>query len=289
MKPNLFIVGAPKAGTTSLHYYLSQHPDVCMSTVKEPNFFSAEEIGDLYYGTVPVRSQTDYEALFERSARVTGEASVSYLYYENVAQRLKDFNPSAKIIIILRDPVARALSHHKMDCRLGFCNVSLNSVLDEPERYPAYFRQFVELGDYFNQVTRYLQVFGPDAVLILKYEQLKEDPLGFMAAVFDFLGLYTIAVDLEPKNQALVPNNAFIGALYRSKLLRAVAKRALPGTLARTVERNLFRGRETDVDSLIRSRLRKRYESNLFRLAEVVDFDISEWLHSASDIGTVRK
>src|SRR5882672_9220913 len=114
--PNFFIVGAPKAGTTSLYYYLSHHPEVFMSPVKEPNFFSYDETvkQNLYHKEKGVGKFEEYRQLFASSNghhKAIGEASVSYLFYPSVPQRIHELVPKAKIIISLRNPVERAYSH----------------------------------------------------------------------------------------------------------------------------------------------------------------------------------
>lgn len=277
MKPNLFIVGAPKCGTTSLHYYLEQHPEICMSTIKEPNYFSADEISDLYYGTVPVREDAEYESLFQEKARIIGEASVSYLFYAGIAQRLYHYNNDARILIVLRDPVERGVSHYKMDRRLGFCKVSFDEILDKPERYPAYFRQFVELGDYAVQIKRYLQVFGKDAVKILKYDDMKNDPERFMSDVFEFLELEKVNINMEARNQALIPNNAIAAALYERKFIRTFTKKLMPSRVINLVKETMLRGKENPVNDSVKERLVMRYRTDMKCLSEMVDFDISDW------------
>ena len=145
IKPNLFIVGAAKAGTSALHAILSEHPNIFMSPVKEPNYFSSdllvdnfnseqkkkfknEKIQFLNNGAVRpchqlyVRNKTDYLRLFkdaDSKVKYCGEASVSYLFSKIAAQKIKEFNPVSKIIIILRNPVERAFSHFLMDLKIG--------------------------------------------------------------------------------------------------------------------------------------------------------------------------
>jgi len=120
-EPNFFIVGAAKAGTTSLWQYLRQHPDVFMpqtELTKEPTHFS-----DL---TPPWASQfRDWDAylkLFEpvQEQRAIGEASVAYLFSSDAAERIHARYPGARIIIALRHPAERAYSHYKFMCELGF-------------------------------------------------------------------------------------------------------------------------------------------------------------------------
>jgi Sulfotransferase family len=105
-RPNLFVVGAAKAGTTSLWRYLSEHPEVAMSREKEPEFFRRG--GD----------EAAYLALFG-DAPVVGEASTSYLWHAPSADRIAAFAPGARIVVSLRDPVDRAWSSYRMWRRLG--------------------------------------------------------------------------------------------------------------------------------------------------------------------------
>ena len=123
MLVDFFIVGAPKAGTTSLFYYLNKNKGICMSSIKEPNFFSSQDlkIQKIYYDSLILDNLKEYERIFtpKNKQQIIGEASVSYLFYPNVANRIFDYNPRSKIIIILRDPVERAFSHYSMDLR--FC------------------------------------------------------------------------------------------------------------------------------------------------------------------------
>ena len=95
MKVDFFIVGAPKAGTTSLYHYLNEHPEIVMSSQKETDFFSDESLQKqgLYYGKNRISTMEQYHALFENyENKVVGEASVSYLFYEDVPKKIKAYN-----------------------------------------------------------------------------------------------------------------------------------------------------------------------------------------------------
>ena len=109
MKVDFFIVGAPKSATTSLFHYLGQHEGISMSTIKEPDFFSHLELDKqkLYYKSKPVSYINTYHNLFlkKKKSQLLGEASVSYLFYPKVSERIFSYNPNAKIIIVLRNPV----------------------------------------------------------------------------------------------------------------------------------------------------------------------------------------
>ena len=107
-KPNFFIVGGPKCGTTSLWSWLRTHPDIFMSHLKEPNFFNSDD-------NLGISGLTEYEALF-RDARVShtavGEASVWYLSSPVAVQNILRFEPEARFIVLLRNPIEMAVAMH---------------------------------------------------------------------------------------------------------------------------------------------------------------------------------
>ena len=112
--PNLFIVGAMKSGTSSLHNYLATHPEIYMSEFKEPQYFA--DLGkDISRNQFP--TEEAYLSLFKNAgnAKIIGESSTNYSKipeFTGVPQRIKAFSPEAKIIYIMRDPIERALSHY---------------------------------------------------------------------------------------------------------------------------------------------------------------------------------
>ena len=114
MKVDFFIVGAPKAGTTSLFHYLNEHLEIEMSSQKEPDYFSdgALKRQGMYYRKSRIENLEKYHGLFtNKEVKLRGEASVSYLFYNDVPQKIKDYNPKAKIIIMLRNPIDSAKMH----------------------------------------------------------------------------------------------------------------------------------------------------------------------------------
>jgi hypothetical protein len=185
MKVDFFIVGAPKSATTSLYHYLGQHEGISMSTIKEPDFFSHTELHKqkLYYKSKPVSDINTYHNLFltKKKSQLLGEASVSYLFYPKVSERIFSYNPNAKIIIVLRNPVERTVSHYQMDKRLGFIKYNLADVLNDStiENHSLYYQQYIQLSYYYQQVKKYIDVFGKENICILKYDDLKKNNKDF--------------------------------------------------------------------------------------------------------------
>jgi len=136
--PNFFLVGAAKAGTTSIYAYLSQHPDVFFPKVKEPHFFTQVRAApELQILIDAIGNRSSYLGLYSRAARhtVIDDASPSYLWHPKVPERIHAEVPEAKIAIILRDPVERAYPHYLMDYREGAQNLPFyEALLDDMKR-----------------------------------------------------------------------------------------------------------------------------------------------------------
>jgi len=227
--PNLFVVGAMKAGTTALHGYLDQHPDIFMSDPKEPGFFADPE--------PDAAARAAYLALFARGAgqRWRGEASTRYTKAQDaasVAGRIAEVAPEARILYMVRDPVARTLSQYLFNRRIHAERRALCQAVREDPRYRR-------VGDYTGRITPYLDRFGADRVRILSAEDLEADPQAVLDALFFWLDLPSVPVppDLR-KNTAtggLRRHGRLTAWLLRAELepLRHLVKRAGAAGLAR--------------------------------------------------------
>lgn len=278
MKVNTFIVGAPKAGTTSLHYYLCQHRDVCMSSVKEPNFFSFEEVSTLYYNAIAISSTSAYHQLFDNQKKIMGEASVSYLFYKDVPKRIYDYNPNAKIIIVLRNPVERAISHYLMDHRLGLCPHSMNDIFNNREKWPIYFQQFLELGLYFNQVKRYLDTFSKEQVHIVFYDDFKQGIEDIMVDLFQFLDLDNTLIDYTVQNPFMSSSNPVISFLYKISWIRKGVKKMMPQNHLKRIKSRFFSSHDKPhFTNEILDQLNTFYRADILDLELLLNTDLSRW------------
>lgn len=202
--PNFLILGAARCGTTSLHYYLAEHPDVCMSSIKEPNFFLFEQtaagprpcIGDdrrLIAKSVPDRAR--YERLFTQPATAVGEASPLYLYTRETPELIRRSVPDARLIAIVREPVERTWSHFVyVNDDLGEQTVPAFSAAVERELglpYEPYRTgtHFVRLSAYAEQLERYRDVFAPEQLLVVGYDDLIRRTPETLARICRFLGI----------------------------------------------------------------------------------------------------
>jgi hypothetical protein len=245
--PNFFVVGAARAGTTSLYHYLAGHPDIYMSSLKEPHFFSRARPKVVPF----VKDEGEYLRLFEPGAKlkIRGEASPTYLPDPETPRRIKRVSPDARVVIILREPVSRAYSAYWHLVRYGVeTRTFLEAVQDELrqgdfEHYDPT-RLIVAAGLYADAVGRYLGTFG-GAALVLFFDDLARDARGEVAKVLAHLGLDTEHAQqfrLEVRNPFALPRNGLARRLYGSQRARNAGRSLVPDALHVLVERLLLRG-----------------------------------------------
>lgn len=285
--PNFFIVGAVKAGTTSLHAYLKQHPQVFMSEMKEPHYFSSFELMPEFDNFTPViRDSRAYQNLFVGSGgyRAVGEASPSYLCDAKAPERIRSAIPSAKIIISLRDPVQRAFSHYLMEYRQGRETRSFGEALEadrlRSEKGWGVSFQYVELGLYAQQVERYLSVFGETKVLIILFEDLVRETPVVMRQVAEFLEIDHAAFPESTfervHNPFEISRGRFARALLRFRPLRIWSKRWVPQGLRAVVRSRLLftSGDKPRLDDESRRALRGLFDSDVKQLERILGRDL---------------
>jgi hypothetical protein len=309
--PNFFIVGAPKAGTTSLYHYLDQHPEVYMSTIKEPNFFAAEIREENFdpklrrgiardtrglrkFLSGPMREKRfggivadweDYLHLFSNANNesVLGEASVCYLWSPTAPERIAGRIPDAKILVMLRDPAERAFSQYLHGLGMGAIRWSFREHIQRNLHHRSgqfcVHYPFLELGLYSEQLGRYLERFGRN-VWIGFHEDFKNRPRELLRSVFRFLGVNAeFAPDTGRRYlEAQVPHLAAIGWLKRLGFWQTAA-RVTPSSLRPLIHRALIRRPgATRMDPADRQFLVNFYREDIGRLASLVGRNLDPWL-----------
>ena len=204
--PNFFVVGVPKGGTTALHALLAQHPDLYLSPLKEPKFYLCDGRppprrtqrgpGDAHSAREWVWRRRDYEALFAAAppGKLRGESTPFYLYDQTAHARMAADVPDAKIIAMLRDPVDRAYSNwnHLRSDGLETIPSFLDALAAEDDRVArgwAPFWHYRRLGRYAEQLSSLYNYFPREQVMVLRYRELVDDPVGTMTRVDEFLGV----------------------------------------------------------------------------------------------------
>jgi hypothetical protein len=200
--PDFLILGVQKGGTTSLFRYLQQHPNIATVYKKEVKYFDCNYSKglDWYRSHFPFREEMD------RSYRVSGEASPNYIFHPQAAERARETLPNARLILLLRDPVARALSHYHGNRRKGREKLSFveaiesetgrlagekEKILADP-RYPMFkylHFSYLSRGVYVEQIRNWFACFPREQMLILRSEDFFENPAAVFQRVSSFLEL----------------------------------------------------------------------------------------------------
>lgn len=292
--PDFFLLGAAKAGTTSLHYWLSQHPGICMSEPKEPFFFEAEyERGLEYYRNKYFRHC--------EGKRLLGDARHRNLYLSYVPARIHASCPDAKFIAVLRDPVERAYSHWWHWYRLGEEQLPFREAIvadaqriaagrgvSTPDEIAAYVRgigasgrgphrTYLDSGYYAEQLERYFRLFPRDRFRIVLFERMIAGPAAICHDVCRLLGIddgARVRIDFSMKNSH--------GRLRWRFARTAIAARFADAS--RTDPAWLFSGARwkqllarPPMEAETREWLRAHYRPHNARLAELLGIDLSAW------------
>jgi hypothetical protein len=255
----LFLVGATKAGTSTLHLWLNQHPDIELSQPKELHYFCSCPAPHLKVATT---FSMYLEHLFTDSP-VTGESSPCYLYYPKVPWLLADHFPDCQILVSLRDPVERYWSHYLMNevyRPTGLSPERLLEVCLERGRSDA-LSDLYGVGLYSEQLQRLLDVFGRKRVKTLFLEEIEADPTSAMGSVFDFLDLPGASVDTRERDKQYVEPRGSIGKLaLRNPTVRKIGVRLIAPPLRRIL-RTRFLGvpKKPEMPANLRKRLSELY------------------------------
>jgi hypothetical protein len=296
--PNLFVIGAPKCGTTSLHRYLAQHPRISMSAVKEPKFFLADGVrphhagpGDERATRAYVVDRDAYEALFAYPpgpGGYAGESSPYYLWDPGAAPKIRALVPDARLVAVLREPTLRAFSNWS-DLReqhrekLDFAS----AMSAEEERRQMNWEPFWlyrQLGLYGDQLARLFTVFPREQVKVLLAEDLADAPDRTVEEVFAFLGLEPLAGPLEDErlNQTMYTpvdrkSRVLETLLDRGQRARPVVPRRVR-RLAREAVRRRLRSQATSGSH--GARLRHEYVEAFAedrRVLEALGIHVAHW------------
>lgn len=290
--PNLIIIGAMKSGTTSLHYYLNLHPEICMSGKKELDFFIEEKNWN--------RGIEWYKSNFIGQAKIYGESSpryTKYPFFQGVPQRIFSVIPQTKLIYIVRDPIERIISHYTYYYSDGRENRSIEEALAELND-----NFYVAHSQYFLQLEQYFEFFSASNVLIITSEELSNFPQKTMKKIFKFLGVETdieFKFNLKSVLEILrfgrsITNSSFkfdkklhlTSDKWRKKDTPIIKKlsqmtKLLPADIRYHVEK-IYRPfsqkiEKPIIDDILRKRLLEYLAEDISKLKEYTGYEFKEW------------
>ena len=242
-KPNLFLVGSPKCGTTFLWNKLKKHPKIFSPKFpeKEINFFSYDNLkNDSYYKFYGVGKKDDYLNLFKNSTdeNYLMDSSVSYFIDREAPKKIFKFNSKSKIIIMFRDPVKRAFSHHSMDFRMGLASNSISKYLLDSQ-FKKFHVQYVQNSMYYKYSKNYIETFPKKQILIVDFNDKKnmcEKISTFLSIDFD-KDFFDFS---ERINSNKIPKNLISKYFQRNRQITTVLKKYLPKKIINKFEPYLY-------------------------------------------------
>jgi hypothetical protein len=290
--PTFLVIGAYKAGTTTLHHLVRAHPDVYVPEQKEPSFFAFVDGGD---PTNPayeraVRDESAYTQLFADAgdARAIGEVSPEYLVNAAAAPAIASRLPAVQLIAVLRNPVDRAYSDWLMYVREGrepddFARaLELQAARREAGDATGH---YVGTGEYAEQLARYVDLFPREQLHVWLYDELDADPSRVLREVFATIG---VDPDVSPPqvqrhNVGGIPRSGADRLLLKTRdslrpLLRRLPMSALRHRVSSNLEDRLVRPK---IDPAVRAQLVEHFRPDIERLEVMLDRDLSAWLRPA--------
>lgn len=285
--PDFFIVGAAKAGTSSLYAYLNEHPQIFMSPIKETNFFAYEGRNTTnFHGrpsrtNFPVKTIQQYKSLFTKcnNDQVIGEASPLYLESGLASERIYKLLPDAKIIAILRNPIDRAFSGYTMAVRHG--NQKPLNIMQALH----YSSHYVQVGFYYDKLLRYYKFFPASQIKVYLFEDFCQNSVSVLRDIFNFLcvnNTYMPNVNIKYNVGRGLPKSYMLSKMLRKtrKIYRIKSmKYFLPSSLekiARWLNQNNV-GDKIEFPVSLRKNLMQVYKEDILKVQNLIDRDLSIW------------
>ncbi|MEQ8262175.1 sulfotransferase [Pseudohaliea sp.] len=296
-RPNLFLVGAQKSGTTTLATLLSCHPQVFFCSPKEPGFLAFGERGYPFptgrgepaaASDWVVQEESSYLQLFARApeaASYLGDASTWYLSEPGTAERIQAFSPDARIIVILRHPAERAYSawsHARRDGEEPLADFADALAAETARQSPSHLLRYRAMGRYASQLRPYLETFGRERVLVLRYEDLRDsvDALWLQCLLFLELDPSLPAPKAYRQNRSGMPRSRQVQRLLKHEGFKSTMKRLLPTPLAAWSKAQVDRlnlERFPPMPPAARELLVADYREEVRELEAMTGLDLSAW------------
>jgi hypothetical protein len=305
--PNFLVIGAVKAGTTSLHHYLKQHPEIYMSPRKEPTFFAFEGARPDFRGPrkmkAPINSMAvteieEYCKLFQgvSGEKAVGEVSPQYLYIPRACERIQHYMPDARLIAVLRNPVDRAYSSFMHTIRQGIepltnFREALQAERERIQKNWGILWHYTAPGFYYVQLKCYFERFNRDRIGVYLYDDFHSNPAGLMKRIYGFLEVsesFTPNMSIKynvsgvPKNRTLhaltlLTLNPLVVTILRSLVpdrFHELLMRNRDGFIWRSFNVNL---RRQKLMPEIRTELLDLYREDIVKLEDLIQRDLSSW------------
>ena len=288
--PNFIAVGAPRSGTTSLYYYLRQHPQVFLPSQKELHYFSYPQLmqrqggpGDRFVVAGLCGEADAYASHYRRvkEEAVIGEISPSYLYFSDVAGRITEELGMVKILMILRNPMEKTFSQFMHMVGEGRETLSFEEALSQEEKRRAEgwgdIWLYTESSLYSSGLEKYLKVFGRANVKVIIFDDFKKDPKKILREVFQFLNINDrfICDTSGMFGKSGIPRMRWFARLIDSpNPFYLLARAMIPSSVSKPIKRRLVQmnqGAKPHLNHETRDRLHELFSQDISRLESLLD------------------
>ncbi len=272
------ILGGHKCGTSSMHFYLGQHPEIAMPETKGKDILNQPQL-----------NIEDYKNLYNnyQNQKVFGEVSSAYLYNERGFNNIKQFFPKAKLIVILRNPAERAFSHFNMIKNLKKIDINFEDICKNPDNFiKGENLGIINNGLYYSYLKKYFDEFSREQIMVVLFDTFIQERAKFFTSLFKFVG---VKEDFLPDTSVIIrqggKKNQTINQLISSKnpLIKGLKTVLKPLTtsqqrymLQKKVE-GLFKTKET-LSKNSTNKLTSFYQDDILKVQELTNIDLSHWL-----------
>ncbi|MDJ0660797.1 MAG: sulfotransferase [Crocosphaera sp.] len=297
--PNFLVIGTAKAGTSSLWYYLNQHPQIYMTPRKETGFFAFEGTnldfqgpGDQEKDKLPINNLDIYLQQFKyfKNEIAVGEACTDYIYSPKAPERIHHYIPDVKLIAILRNPIDRAFSQFLGNLKRGVepLNDFSQAIKQEDKRIADnwhYRWHYRERGFYYRQLKPYFDKFDRNQIRIYIYDDWKNKQIQTLRDIYKFINVDTnFIVDTSKKlhtSPKTIPKNKLFNKLLLSpNLLKSSLKLFIPEKIRQKIWSQLNQKNQAkpSLSYKLRQQLINIYREDILQLQDLLEYDLSKWL-----------
>ena len=293
-KPNTFLIGVQKAATTSVYNWLSQHPEVCAPlAMKDISFFTRP----MFYKKKGINYLLKHYQNCSNKEIISLQGSVHYIFFEDAICRIKKFNPHSKFILILRQPMERAISSYLYAVKFGYENLSFEDALkEESKRMETNDLRiksectYINHGFYAHQIKVFLKYFKKEQLKIVFYEDIKDDAEECMKSLYKFLSIEKdFKPDFKTHNKTGTLKSKFIQRLFlgNHRLKNVLVKKILPKFISEEQKANLRwkiihlntsnKKKSLKIDSNTIEKYNKLFQDDINELEKITNRDLSSW------------
>lgn len=293
--PNTFLIGAQKAATTSLYNWLSQHPEICAPmTVKDYAFFTRDDFFNKGLESLSQFYKEDFNG-----QKIVLQGSVHYIYFEKALERIQNYSPNAKFLLILRNPVERAISAYEYAVKFNYETLPIDQAFEAEDKRQADddIRIRSELtykthGLYSKQIKTFLKYFSEEQLKVILYEDIANQPERVVKNTFDFLNVDdSFKPNLESMNRTgKVKNKTFQKLAFgNSKLRNFITRKLMPLFLSQRAKdklrwkmihmntKNVGQDYLSALDPQFRQELYNFFREDIEALEQYLSRDLSHW------------